>query len=209
MQGGFGDNVRTKHMNNDELMQIGSSLTINYKFLDKLQTYEDYLSFYIQLEETHKTFAWLKADTLLHMTIKLGQDSPTQLAKDLKLPPSTATNYIRVARAFPPDTREELTTFSGHLEASFADSYDDKTGTFEGNKRFEWIKKAAEENMPTRLLKREISESKEENSLKHAVELTVNEIFKYIGALKERAIRGDVEARARIEEIHGELYGRQ
>src|SRR3990167_7527005 len=195
-------------MDNDELVPVSSSIVPDYTLLDKLQNYEDYLSFYIQLEEAHKTFAWLKADTLLHMSKKLGQDSPTQLAKDLKLPPSTATNYIRVARAFPPNTREELTTFSGHLEASFADSYDDKTGTFEGNKRFDWVKKAAEENMPTRLLKREISESKEENSLKTAVELTVNEIFKYIVALKEKAIKGDVEARARIEQLHSELYER-
>ena len=195
-------------MDNTELVPIESKITLDYSILDKLQNYEDYLSFYIQLEETHKVFAWLKADTLLHMTQKLGQESPTQLAKDLKLPPSTATNYIRAARAFPPDTREELATFSAHLEASFADSYNDKEGTFEGEKRYEWIKKAADEMMPTRLLKREISESKEENNERNNIIKLAQDIMRYIGALKEKAIKGDAEARERIELLHSELYGK-
>jgi hypothetical protein len=189
-------------MQEENLTPLSAITTPNYDILDQLENYEDYLSFYIQLEEAQAGVAWLKADTLLHMTKKLGNDSPAQLAKDLKLPPSTTANYIRVAKAFPPDKREELLTFSGHLEASFADSYNDSTGEFQGVKRFEWVKKAAEEQLPTRQLKKQISDSKQDDESIREIDDYVRDIFQFIGSLKDKAKKGDKEALAKIHQIH-------
>ena len=189
-----------------ELTPLSPITTPNYDILEQLENYEDYISFYIQLEEAQAGVAWMKADTLLHMTKKLGNDSPAQLAKDLKLPPSTTANYIRVAKAFPPDKREELLTFSGHLEASFADSYNDSTGEFVGTKRFEWVKKAAEDQLPTRQLKKQISDSKIEDESIREIDDYVRDIMQLVGHLKDRAKKGDRDSLNRIHDIHMKIF---
>lgn len=179
-----------------------SPLSPSLKVLSQLDSYEDYLSFYVQLEEAHGMFAWLKADTLHQMQIKLGDNSPTQLAKDLKLPPSTVSNYIRAAKAFPSDKRDPLVSFSAHLEASFSDSYNDKTGIFDGINRFDWIEKAVAEQIPTRQLKREIALSKEDNPEKGHIVSMSQMIMHFIGALKDKAVKGDLEAKAKLENVY-------
>lgn len=185
-----------------------SPLSPSLNVLSQLDSYEDYLSFYVQLEEAHGLFAWLKADTLLQMQMKLGDNSPTQLAQDLKLPASTVSNYIRAAKAFPSDKRDPLVSFSAHLEASFSDSYDDKTGVFDGINRFTWIQKAVEQQIPTRQLKREIASSKEGSEEKTEIVQMVSHIMHFIGALKEKAIKGDIESKEKLGKIYEGLYGR-
>lgn len=187
----------------NEITPVASNIISN------LESYEDFLSFYIQLEEAHGVFAWLKADTILTMQNKLGANSLTQLAIDLKLPPSTVSNYIRAAKAFPSDTRDPIISFSAHLEASFADSYDDKSGVFDGTKRFEWIAKAGEENMSTRLLKRSISESKDGNPEKQNIVKMSHELMSLIGALKDKSIKGDDVALQMLTNIHEQVLGSQ
>ncbi len=128
--------------------------------LAKLETYEDYLSFYIQLDEAETEYSWLKADTLLQMTEKLGSNSLESLAKDIGKPPTTVVNYVRTAKAFPQEQRDPGVSFSHHYQASFADSFDDKTKEFNGEKRFEWLQKASEGHLSTRALAEEIRHQK-------------------------------------------------
>src|SRR5574343_65829 len=73
--------------------------------IQNLSSYEDYLSYYITLDETSTAVAWLKADMLLDMHKKLGFSTLITFAKDIGQPCSTVANYIRVARAFPPERR--------------------------------------------------------------------------------------------------------
>lgn len=193
-------------MPQDELVQVTNSLSPDYSLLENLDSYEDYLSFYIQLEEAQAGVAWMKADTLLHMLDKLGNNSPVQLSKDLKLPTSTVSNYIRVARAFPVDKREPLMTFSAHLEASFADSYNDRTGEFNGEKRMKWIVKAAEDMMSTRQIKKEISESKEENTERNEIRELVKHIMNYVGAKRDQALKGDMDAKDSLKMLQEHIY---
>lgn len=133
--------------------------------LNKLETYEDFLSFYIQLDQASSAFAWLKADLLFKMASKLGEKSIETLASDIKQPRSTVINYVRVARAFPQGQRDPGASFSIHFRASFADSYDDKNQLFQGKKRFEWVEKAIDEGMSTRELGEAIQRDKQRELL--------------------------------------------
>jgi len=140
-------------------------LGLSPEILEKLESYEDYLSFYIQLEQASTAFAWLKADLLFQMASKLGETSVEQLARDINQPRSTVVNYVRAARAFPKETRNIEASYSIHFKAAFADSYDDKTGKFDGETRFKWVEKAVDEGMSTRILGDLIQREKERKLL--------------------------------------------
>jgi hypothetical protein len=152
-------------MEDKSLTTSDSYLGLNHDILDKLETYEDYLSFYIQLDQASTAFAWTKADLLFQMVQKLGEPSVEQLARDVKHPRSTVVNYVRVARAFPIEKRDPAASFSLHFRASFADAYDDKTHTFTGEKRFKWLDKALDEGMSTRVLSDAIKRDKKKTEL--------------------------------------------
>ena len=144
-------------MNETALSTIeNNSLALDSKVLENLESYDDFLSYYIQIDQTSSAFSWLKADLLFKMTQKLGDNSVKKLAEDIKQPVSTIVNYTRTAMAFPPEKREEGASFSIHFQASFADSLDEKSREFDGNKRFEWLEKAVDNNMSTRKLAEEI-----------------------------------------------------
>lgn len=140
-------------------------LGLSSDILDKLETYEDYLSFYIQLDQASTAFAWIKVDLLLKMASKMGETSVEQLARDINHPRSTVVNYVRVARAFPKDRRDEQASFSIHFKAAFADSYNDKTGEFDADTRFKWVEKAVDEGMSTRVLGELIQRDKQRELL--------------------------------------------
>lgn len=131
-------------------MEEAAIAPFNASILSELKTYEDYLSFYIQLDQTSSTVAWIKADLLYQMHEKLGEASLEQLSRDLKQKPSTVSNYVRTARAFPQEKRDPKASFSIHFKASYADSYDDKTHEFDGEERFKWLEKAVDEDLSTR-----------------------------------------------------------
>lgn len=140
---------------------IIQSSTLDEQVLSKLTSYEDYLSYYIQLNEATDAVSWVKADFLLYMLHKMGASSLLALSRDMKQPFGTVDNYIRTARAFPPEKRNEAMSFSHHFKASFADKYDEKTKTFLTDKRFEWVNRAQDERMSTRTLQANITEAKE------------------------------------------------
>ena len=190
-------------------------LGLDHTILQRLENYEDYLSFYIQLEEASGVFAWLRADTLYQMAKKLGENSLHQLAIDLRQSRSTVINYVRTARAFPHQEREPMVSFSSHFQASFADSYDEKTEQFKTNTRFEWIKKAADEGMSTRKLQKQIKEKKaiaagaDPIVVARNIEIEdkVSALMHYLGALKDKAKIGDENALSRILGIYTTIYG--
>jgi len=136
------------------------TLGIDPQILSKLTTYEDFLSFYIQLSQTHDSVSWVKADLLLQMQRKLGEGGLVQLSKELKQPASTVSTYIRAAKAFPVDRRDPALSFTLHLHASYADSYNDTKGVFYGEERFRWLEQAADGSWSSRKLLAEIQDKK-------------------------------------------------
>lgn len=190
---------------------------LDHNILNKLNDYEDYLSFYIQLEEASGAVAWLRADMLYQMVQQLGENSLNQLAQDLKQPRSTVINYVRVARAFPMEKRQAIVPFSAHFQASFADSYDEKSGTFKSDTRFQWVEKVAADGLSTRALQKEIKEQKlldsgvaPETAAKRAdIDTKVSTLMHYLGALRDKANEGDEEAYTRIVGIYTTVYGEQ
>jgi len=126
-----------------------------------LETWEDHVSYYVQLSEASNSFSWIKADILLHLAEKFGDSSIEKISNDIGEAPSTVANYVRVARAFPPKTRDPILSFSHHYNASFADSYDESRGEFVTENRFGWVERAANENLSTRRLREEIKDDKD------------------------------------------------
>lgn len=129
----------------------------------KLDTWEDHVSYYISLSEASNSFSWIKADILLHLTEKFGESSIEKISNDINEPASTIASYVRVARAFPVDRRDQTLSFSHHFQASFADSYDESKGAFVSENRFNWLERAADENLSTRRMREEIKENKSED----------------------------------------------
>lgn len=131
----------------------------------KLVNYEDFVGYYLQLTEAANSFSWIKADVLLALSEKYGDQSLEKVSVDIGEPRSTVVNYVRTSKAFPPEKREPSVSFSHHFQASFADSYDEKKGEFNNTERFEWIEKAVEKNLSTRDIRDAIQEEKEKKSL--------------------------------------------
>ncbi len=129
----------------------------------KLQAWEDWVTYYLQLGEASNSFSWYKADLLLALFQKFGGDSLDKFATDVKEPRSTVTNYVRTARAFPAEKRIPHLSFTHHFQASYADSYNEKTKEFEGENRYELLEKAADSNLSTRALQDEVKESKKDD----------------------------------------------
>jgi len=129
-----------------------------------LVKWEDFVSYYLQLTEAANSFSWIKADVLLALAEKFGDQSLEKVSTDIGEPRSTVVNYVRTARAFTADKREPSVSFSHHFQASFADSYDEHKGIFTSEKRFDWVEKAANENLSTRSIRDEIQEEKQKTA---------------------------------------------
>lgn len=150
---------------NDELASIATGTLLNPTPLDQLTDWESFISYYLQLDELDNYTSWTKADLLLKLSEKYGESSLAQFAKDVHKPHGTIINYIRTARAFPPEKRFLESTFTMHMVASFADSYDDKERGFTSVERYDWIEKAADNKWSTRSLVDEIKREKKKKEL--------------------------------------------
>jgi hypothetical protein len=137
-----------------------NAISLDPAIVTKLETWEDHLSFYLQLEEGSTVFSWLKADTLVHLMERFGEQSLEKFANEVSQKRSTVINYVRTAKAFPPEKRIPTLSFSAHFQASYADSYDTQKGEFMSEKRFDWVEKAADEGFSTRKLAEEIKVEK-------------------------------------------------
>jgi len=139
--------------------EVPMSLDLETK--KKLVSWEDFISYYTQLSEAENSFSWIKADVLIALADKFGDQSLEKVSIDIGVPRSTVVNYVRTARAFPPEKRISALSFSHHFQASFEDSYDEKKGEFSTDNRFEMIEKAVDENLSTRDIRDEVQEKKQ------------------------------------------------
>ncbi len=130
-----------------------------------LETWEDWITTYLQLNEATNSVSWLKADFLVKLFEKFGGESIERFASDVHEPRSTVTNYVRVSRAFPPGTRVPHLSFTHHYQVSWIDSYDESKKEFATNKRFEMIEEIASRNISTRQLHDEILEAKNKSKV--------------------------------------------
>ena len=137
-------------------------LGLTRELADQLTTWEDHVSALIQSTETSSSLSWIKADILLHLTTKFGEDSLTKISQEINEPISTVANYVRTARAFTIDRRDPTLSFSHHYNASFSDSYDEGQKQFTTDNRYEWIDRASDEKYSTRRLRNEIKDHKED-----------------------------------------------
>ena len=148
-------------MSNLPATQQPNSLDISV--LQNIQSYDEFLDFYISLDQNTTALSWFKADLLYDMYKKLGESSLEKFAQDTKQPRSTITNYVRTSRAFPPDKRDNGASFSLHFQASYADSFDRTTQDFVGEKRFKVLEEAVDKNMSTRKLAETLQKEKQDS----------------------------------------------
>lgn len=197
--------------NNDLAVQPPISSDI----LSQITDYESYLSFYIQLEEASTGYSWLKADMLLQMSDKLGEESIAKISSDLKQKRTTVASYIRTARGFPAEKRENSLSFSGHYQCSFADSFSDTEKTFDGEKRFSWAQKAVEEHLSTRAISNGIQAEKrnlilldngQEQANIQECKDKVKEINILLHHLLNAVRKGDEDAFNKIIIIYNKIY---
>lgn len=203
--------------NDNALTTIDSSLGLSPDIFSKLESYDDYVNFYIQLEEASSGFSWMKADLLLQMEQSMGEKSLREFSKEVKQPLSTITNYIRVSKAFEPEQRDLGASFSLHFQASFADSYNEDDKAFTSDKRFEWLEKAMDENMSTRQLASAIQKEKQrdlisdgdENAMrKQEIREVLNDIQKALSAIVTKANNGSSESLQKLQAIKEYIYGK-
>jgi hypothetical protein len=166
-----------------------TTLALNPAILSKLDTWEDFLDFYVELEKASTATSWWKADLLAALYDKFGHTSLEELAKSVNQPYSTIINYVRTARAFPVEKRVLDASFTIHFQASFADQYGKKADTdkeeFAGEERFKWVEKAADEKLSVRQLHEQIQQTKQLKELGtnilpcYICRLDTGEIFLY------------------------------
>jgi len=188
------------------------NIGLSTKILNELSNYDDFINFYVQIDQAANGFSWMKADTLKTMEDRLGLASLKAMSKELGENYSTLVSYIRVSRAFPSDTRQEGASFSLHFQASFADSYNAETKEFASEDRFDWRNKALDNNLSTRTLQKQIQESKEtvqEKEEKSIYQLMAEEIRSGVATLTKLAQQGNPQCQVMLEKIKGILDERR
>ena len=156
-----------------------TNLSLDPKILEQLNSYDEFLGFYIQLEQSQQSVSWLKADLFVAFSEKLGADSLATLAKDIKIPASTIVSYIRTSKAFPVFKRLPDISFSHHLQASLIDSFDGKE--FSGEGRYKLAERASDEKLSTRQIASEVKQTKEEDPEKKEAE---RKLYRIIATLR-------------------------
>lgn len=196
-------------MENELLPQ---NLGLSNSVLNSLSTYDDFLNFYIQIDQAVNGFSWMKADTLRTMEDRLGSASLKAMSKELGENYSTLVSYIRVSRAFPVEKRDIGASFSLHFQASFADSYNSETKEFSGEERFNWRDKALDNNMSTRTLQKEIQATKEEKTEvdpeSFIYKQMAEQIRRGVSILTKLSLEGDISSQMLLEKIKGMIDDR-
>lgn len=195
-------------MENELLPQ---NLGLSNSVLNSLSTYDDFLNFYIQIDQAVNGFSWMKADTLKTMEDRLGSASLKAMSKELGENYSTLVSYIRVSRAFPVEKRDVGASFSLHFQASFADSYNSETKEFSGEERFNWRDKALDDNMSTRTLQKEIQATKEpasDDPQVYAFKHMAEQIRRGVAILTKLSLEGDINSQMLLEKIKGMIDDR-
>lgn len=132
--------------------QSFQTVVFDPRVLNRLETWEDHISAFIQLKEYDFASNWLKGDIANRVTVKYGENSLGEFAKAVGSQRTTVDNYRRVSRAFDFTCRQVKVSWWTFAVASYADKYNKKSGKFVGERRFEYIKKADDESWSSRQL---------------------------------------------------------
>jgi hypothetical protein len=143
----------------------GFELGLDPETLKHIETYEDFVSYFIQLDQTSSAYSWQKADLLAFMYDKHGKKSISALARDLNQPRETVVSYVRTAKGFPPDKRDPGISYTHHLRATYADVWNETDKSFIGNNRYDWLIKATDEQLSTRKLAEAIAKEKKRDDM--------------------------------------------
>lgn len=146
-------------------LPVETSLALDPSISAQLQTPEDYKLFGQKFIAGQTALSWWLADLVADCRRKFDKDTAIELGTDLGLASSTIMSYIRVSKAFAPDQRIGTLSFSHHFTAAFADTYNDETGEFEGDNRFNFLEKALDQGLSTRELKAQIDHDKKLHEL--------------------------------------------
>lgn len=128
-------------------------------------TWEECVSYSIQLKEISGALSWALADHWKRVSEKFSPKSMSQFASSIGENKSTVTNYIFLAKAFPQDKRIPIVSFTNHYILAHVDKYDPKTDKFEGEERFKWLERAADNSWSTRDLISKVHEEKTKEEL--------------------------------------------
>lgn len=138
------------------LVDSPNNLSIPAEFLSSLETRQDYEAAFSTVSQSKNQMIWWEADLILAYYKKfLGQHLDVYRAGQL-MNNTTIKYYLRTASGFPAEFRLPSISFNHHYQATFADEWDSKTLKFQGDKRFTYVEKAADESMSTRKLKETI-----------------------------------------------------
>ena len=131
-------------------------ITLNPLDLDKADTWEDFVCLWNISQEIDVRNQWFKGDIANKVEVIYGEKSLDKFSEDVHEKRVTVEGFRRVARAFPRDTRNPILSWTHYFLASFTDSFKKGEGKFEGNERFKWIGRAADESWSTTRLAEEI-----------------------------------------------------
>lgn len=149
----------------EEIIKDDKNIYLDNSIFKNLETYQDFQAAYEELDKGTSAFNWAKAELFYHIYTTLGMNEMRELSKEYAISPTTALTYLRAVKAFPLNKRNHSVSFSHHLEASYSDSYNRKENKFDGENRFEWIKRASLENLSSRELKNLITNQKNKESV--------------------------------------------
>jgi len=141
-------------------IKVMNNLTAQPVLPPTIESWEDFIAYYQRLSEVSANVSWHKADTLLALSKKFGYESLGKFAQQIDEPRSTVVSYVRVARAFPPEEREEFVPFSTHLAASYIDTYSESSKEFSTEQRFQLLEEAAGDGLSTRAVHQKVQEEK-------------------------------------------------
>lgn len=128
-------------------------------------SWEECVSYSLQLKEISGALSWALADHWNRVSQKFSPKSMAIFANSIGENKSTVTNYIFLSKAFPPEKRIPAVSFTNHYILSHVDEYNAKEDKFEGEERFKWLEKAADNEWSTRDLISKIHEEKTKSDL--------------------------------------------
>jgi len=142
-----------------EVIEVEEPITLNPLDLDRATEWEDFVSLWMIAKDIDARNQWFKGEIANKVVKVHGESSLTKFAEEIHEKRVTLENYVRVARAFPKDTRGYNLLWTHYFLASYTDSYDKKKGEFTSEERFKWIEKANDEGWSTTRLAQEIKKN--------------------------------------------------
>jgi hypothetical protein len=142
------------------LAPTNTELSLPTEALAQLRKPSDYEHAFQMVAEQMNSRVWWIADLIASYTTKFPKYELDVYRNGQQMSQSAYRYYQRTAFAFPPETRNPALTFSHHYQASWADEYNRKDHTFNGDKRFDWLAIAMDKSLSSRALGTEVAMEK-------------------------------------------------